>query len=166
MVFLFCFWENVLLFSYTACYVIYSSRKAFKQPFTDVLQNPYKIDVLKNFAIFTANYLCWNFLIKLRAWMPAFSLKRDSHRGFFLWILRHFLEQFFYRTPPVYYTFLKFHVMIEFFGRLRVQNWYFPYFLFHWFVFLHNSSVWIGCPLLFRTYFHTSIFSKCNFRRH
>ena len=36
---LFCFWKNVLFNSYVARYVIYSCRKTFKQPFTDVLQN-------------------------------------------------------------------------------------------------------------------------------
>ena len=33
-------------------------------------------------------------------------------------------------------------------------------------VFLHNSSVRIETPWLFRTYFYIKIFSKCNFRRH
>ena len=33
------FWENVLFNSHVACYVTCFCRKAFKQPFTDVLQN-------------------------------------------------------------------------------------------------------------------------------
>ena len=42
----------------------------------------FKIDALKNFAIFTL-------------------LKRDSNTGVFFWDLQNFEEQFFYRTPPV-----------------------------------------------------------------
>ena len=42
----------------------------------------FKIDVLKNFAIFTL-------------------LKRDSNTGVFFCDLQNFEEQFFYRTPPV-----------------------------------------------------------------
>ena len=59
--FLFRVWENVLFTSYVACYysVICSCRKAFKQPFTDV----YKIDVLKNLAIFTGKHLRWRFFL-------------------------------------------------------------------------------------------------------
>ena len=35
----------------------------------------FKISVLKNFAIFTGNHLCWSlFLIKLQALRPAFLL--------------------------------------------------------------------------------------------
>ena len=45
----------------------------------------FKVGVLKNFAIFTGEHLCWNlFLIKLQARWPAASLKRDSNAGFFL----------------------------------------------------------------------------------
>ena len=39
MFFMFCFWENVFFNSYVACYVICACRRAFKQPFSDVLQN-------------------------------------------------------------------------------------------------------------------------------
>ena len=56
--------------------------------------------------------------------------------------------------------------MIEFFGRLWWQNWRFSYFLYYYFVFLYNSSVRIGNPWLFRTCFHTRIFSKYYFRTH
>ena len=67
--------------------------------------------------------------------------------------------------------------MTEILGRLRVQNCsyyvhivctkiaHFWYFLCHCFVFLHNS-IRISIPWLFRTYFDTKIFSKCNFRTH
>ena len=43
-------------------------------------------------------------------------------------------------------------------------KWRFSYFLYYCFVFLHNSSVRISSPWLFRTCFHTKIFSKRNFR--
>ena len=87
----------------------------------------------------------------------------DSNTWVFLWILQNFYEQFLYRTPPVHYAFLKFYMMIKFFGRLWVQNWYFSYLMCHCFVFLHNSSVRIGSLLLFRTCFDTKSFTKYNF---
>ena len=43
-------------------------------------------------------------------------------------------------------------------------KWRVSYFLYYCFVFLHNSSVRISSPWLFRTCFHTKIFSKRNFR--
>ena len=55
--------------------------------------------------------------------------------------------------------------MIEFFERLRIQNWHFSYFLRHCFVFLHNA-IKMSISWLFRICFHTKIFSKCNFRTH
>ena len=46
--------------------------------------------VLKHFATLTRNHLCWSlFLIKLTAF----------NTSVFLWILRDFKEQLFYRTP-------------------------------------------------------------------
>ena len=56
----------------------------------------------------------------------------------------------------VHYTFPKFYVMIEFFGSICVQNSYFSYFLYHCFVFLHDSieSVFHGtCFYNFRTHY-------------
>ena len=45
----------------------------------------YKIDVLKNFLIFTRKYLCLSlFLIKLWNFRSANLLKRDSNTGVFL----------------------------------------------------------------------------------
>ena len=55
-----------------------------------------------------------------------------------------FKDSFFYRTPPVHYTFPKFYVMMEFFRRLWEQNWHFSCFLCHCFIFLYNCSVRIG----------------------
>ena len=81
--FLFCFWENVFLTSYVGCYLIYSCRKTFKQPLTDVFQN---------FTIFTGKHLCWSlFLITLQELRPAFLLKRDSNTGeIFTFSCEHF----------------------------------------------------------------------------
>ena len=42
-------------------------------------------------------------------------------------------------------------------------KWRFPYFWYYCFVFLQNSSARIGSPWLFRTCFHTKIFSKRRF---
>ena len=56
----------------------------------------------------------------------------------------------------VHYTFPKFYVMIEFFRTICVQNSYFSYFLYHCFVFLHDSieSVFHGaCFYNFRTHY-------------
>ena len=48
---------------------------------------------------------------------------------------------------------------------LDVQNRYFSYFLCHCFVFLYNS-IRISILWLFRTTFHSKIFTKCNFPTH
>ena len=51
----------------------------------------FKIDVFKNFAIFTRKHLCWSlFMIKLRACKPANLLRRHSNTGVFLRILQNF----------------------------------------------------------------------------
>ena len=43
----------------------------------------FKIDVIKNFAMFTGKEVCWSvFVIKVPAYKPANLLKRDSN--FFL----------------------------------------------------------------------------------
>ena len=85
--FLFCFSENDFFTSYVACYFICSSRKTFKQSFTDVLNT----GVRKYSAIFTGQRLCWSlFLIKFQDWRPAFLFKSDSNTGVFLRILRNF----------------------------------------------------------------------------
>ena len=55
---------------------------------------------------------------------------------------------------------------IWWFGNLWVPNWHFLFFLYYCFAFFYNSSVRIGSSWLFRTCFHTKIFSKHNFRTH
>ena len=112
----------------------------------------FKIGVLKNFSMFAKKHLCSSlFLIKLGPWRPAFLLKkRFQHRCFPVNIAK------FLRTAFLWNTFcsLYFYVMIEFFGRLWVQNWRVSYFLYYCFVFLHNSSVRIRSPELFRTFLY------------
>ena len=45
----------------------------------------YKKGLLKSFAKFTGEHLCWSlFLIKLQVFRPATLLKRDSNTGIFL----------------------------------------------------------------------------------
>ena len=56
-------------------------------------QVSFKIAGLKNFAIFTGKHLCWSlFLIKLQAFRPPTSLKGDSNKGVFLYILQNILR--------------------------------------------------------------------------
>ena len=51
----------------------------------------FKINLLKNFAIFTRKNLCWSlFLIKLQTSRPVTLLKSNSSTGVFLRILRNF----------------------------------------------------------------------------
>ena len=75
-----------------------------------------------------------------------------------------FNNSLFYRANPVHYTFPKFYVMIEFFGRLWVQNWHFSYFLCRCFV--SFVTVRISIAWLFQICIHNKIFSKSNFRTH
>ena len=57
----------------------------------------FKIDVLKNFAIFTGKHLCWSsFLIKLQACKPANLLKRDPNTGAFFKKIAKFLRTVFF----------------------------------------------------------------------
>ena len=52
--------------------------------------------VLKNFANFSWNHLCWSlFLINFQALRPATLLKRDSDTGISLWNLRIFRNTYF-----------------------------------------------------------------------
>ena len=51
----------------------------------------FKIEVFKNFAIFTGKHMCWSlFVMKLLAYKPANLLKRDSNTSIFLLILPNF----------------------------------------------------------------------------
>ena len=104
------------------------------------------------FKKFFRKHLCWSFFLrKLQAWRSAFLLKKRLQYSCFPVNIAKFLRTiFFFGTPPVHYTFPKFYVVIEFFGRLWVH------FLCHCFVFLHNS-LRISIPRFFRTCFHIKI---------
>ena len=110
-----------------------------------------KIAVLKNFAITVKKRPVLECLFEKFAGLQAcISTKRRFQHWCFL---KKFLRTaLFVEHLTVHYIFSKFYVMIEFFGRLWVQNWHFSYFLCHCFDFLH------GC-------FHTKIF-KGKFRTH
>ena len=58
--FLVCFWENVWFTSYVACYycVVPVGKHSNSRS-----QKFYKINALKNLAIFTGKHLCWRFLL-------------------------------------------------------------------------------------------------------
>ena len=59
---------------------------------TDVF---YKKGVLANFAKFTAK-ICARLKLQASVWN---FVKKETLTGIFLWILRHFKEHLFYRTP-------------------------------------------------------------------
>ena len=62
----------------------------------------FRIDALKDFAIFTEKHLCWSlFLINIQAWRPATLLKRDSNIGVFCEICEIFHNTFLCRTHAV-----------------------------------------------------------------
>ena len=71
--FLVCFWENVRFTSYMACYycVVRVGKRSNSRS-----QMFYKIDALKNLAIFTGKHLCWRFFL------INFIKKRLQHRCF------------------------------------------------------------------------------------
>ena len=55
---------------------------------------------VKSFAKFREKHLCQSFFFDKVA-DQAWKFEKDSGAGVFLWILRNFLEHFFYRTLPV-----------------------------------------------------------------
>ena len=65
----------------------------------------FKIGILKNFAIFTGEHLCWTlFLMRPETFSLKacnFIKKRLQHRYFLVNIVNFFKNSFFYRTPPV-----------------------------------------------------------------
>ena len=71
-----------------------------KQPFADILQNRYFLETSQYSHENTCAVLSL-FLIKLKVWSPATALKGDSITDVLLWILPHFHEYLFYRTPLV-----------------------------------------------------------------
>ena len=102
-----------------------------------------KIAVLKNFAITVKKRPVLECLFEKFAGLQAcISTKRRFQHWCFL---KKFLRTaLFVEHLTVHYIFSKFYVMIEFFGRLWVQNWHFSYFLCHCFV----SSMVVFTPKL------------------
>ena len=85
-----CTWNTFFIASLE--WMIFHDQKALSLNFKgSPSQMFFKIDVLKNFVIFTGKHLCWSyFLIKLQASRPATLFKRDCNTGVLLWILRNF----------------------------------------------------------------------------
>ena len=70
----------------------------------------YKINALKNLAIFPGKHLCWRFFLK------KFIKKRLQHRCFPVNIAKCLSTAFYIEHfVPIHYTFQNFYVMIEFF---------------------------------------------------
>ena len=66
--------------------IIFHDQKALSLNFkSSRSQMFFKIDVLKNLAMFTGKHLCWSyFLIQLQGWRTAIVLQRDSNTSAFL----------------------------------------------------------------------------------
>ena len=105
--FLVCFWENVWFTSYMACYYCvvpvgkYSNSRS---------QKLYKINPLKNLAIFTGKRLCWRFFL------INFINKRLQHRCFPVNIAKC-LSTAFYIEYICEYKFFEYYAMLSFFSR-------------------------------------------------
>ena len=70
----------------------------------------YKINALKNLAIFTGKHLCW------RLFLINFIKKRPQHRCFPANIAKCLSTAFYIEHfVPIHYTFQNFYVIIEFF---------------------------------------------------
>ena len=83
----------IFLFKTTGKFRIIRNSKTFRNSRSQMF---FKINVLKNFAMFIGKHLCWSlFWTKLQAFEPAALLKADSNTGVFLWIQRNFQEQLF-----------------------------------------------------------------------
>ena len=74
-------------------------KKLQKQSFADILQR----GVLKSFANFTRKHLCWRSLFNKTAGLKAWNFikKRLQHKFFSVKFAKLFKNTFFYRTPPV-----------------------------------------------------------------
>ena len=85
------------------------------------LQMSFKIAVLKNFEITVKKTSKLGCLFNKFAGLQVsiFIKKRPQHRCF---LKKNFKNSYLCRTPHCYYTFSNFYVMIEYFGRLWVQN--------------------------------------------
>ena len=76
---------NPIIVSEYACFFYYYFRFESIKFRSSHSQMSFKIDVLKNFAIFTGKHMCWIlFLTKFQACKSANLLKRDSNTDVFL----------------------------------------------------------------------------------
>ena len=105
--FLVCFWENVRFTSYMACY--YCVVRVGKHS-NSRSQMFYKIDALKNLAIFTGKHLCWRFFL------INFIKKRLQHRCFPVNIAKC-LSTTFYVEYICEYEFFEYYAVLSFFFR-------------------------------------------------
>ena len=105
--FLVCFWENVWFISYVACY--YSVACVGKHS-NSRSQMFYKIDSLKNLAIFTGKHWCWRFFL------INFIKKRLQHKCFPVNIAKCFSTAF-YVEFICKYEFFEYYAMSSFFFR-------------------------------------------------
>ena len=105
--FLVCFWENVWFTSYVACYycVVPVGKHSNSRS-----QKFYKINALKNLAIFTGKHLCWRFFL------INFIKKRHQHRCFPVNIAKC-LSTAFYIEYICEYEFFEYYAMLSFFFR-------------------------------------------------
>ena len=105
--FLVCFWENVWFTSYVACYycVVPVGKHSNSRS-----QKFYKINALKNLAIFTGKHLCWRFFL------INFIKKRLQHRCFPVNIAKC-LSTAFYIEYICEYEFFEYYAMLSFFFR-------------------------------------------------
>ena len=88
-----------------------------------------KKTVLKNFAIFTGEHLCWSvFLIKLLVFSPATLIKRNSDTGVFLWILRIFKSTYLEKhLQMIAFTFrMMFNLLKPMFNALGLLTYFIP----------------------------------------
>ena len=92
---------------------------------TPFLRNTWRLPLIRSkFLNARKKHLCSSlFLIKLRAWRPAFLLKKLFSCEY----CKIFKNSLLVET----FCSLYFYVMIAFFGRLWVQNWRFLYFLYY-----------------------------------
>ena len=82
-----------------------------------------RIDVLKNFAMFTGKHLRWSlFLINMQAWRPETLLKKDSNIGFFPVKFAKILRGPFF-TEHIQWLFLEISLEISLFIAFVNNEW-------------------------------------------
>ena len=105
--FLVCFWENVSFTSHVACYYCVAPVRKHSNSRS---QKFYKINALKNLAIFTGKHLCWRFFL------INFIKKRLQYRCFPVNIVKC-LSTAFYIEYICEYEFFEYYAVLSFFFR-------------------------------------------------